>query len=161
MMRTAYSPGWGRDIVLGPVQSAMTTVLEGIAARDPGGSWHELPPTRTLGEPGSVSRTLHRLAELGVIALEVRRGRYGGLRFTFRPRRWKWSAPARRALTLARMKLRSVGQAVADFLKGRRQLPLPLAPAGPVREAGTSRPPGPSLFTLAMVAAGIRPELVR
>jgi hypothetical protein len=70
---------------------------------------------RAFGKSSStIHRHIHRMAELGVIAIQARRGCRGGIRFSFRPRRWKWSLPVRHALTLARMKLRDVVRAVTE-----------------------------------------------
>jgi hypothetical protein len=115
--RTVWSPGWGTEVILGSGQAHVFGILETVADRERGIKWHDAPPMREFGRsPSVVHQHLHRLAALGVIAIQTTLGRYGGVRFTFRGRRWKFTAPARRVLTMARMKMRDVREAIGSFL---------------------------------------------
>jgi len=115
MSAHVYSPGWGTDVELGSGQEHALGILRDVAAENPRFIWHDAPPLRAFDRsPSTAHRVVHRLAALGVIAIEVRRGCQGGIRFTFRVRRWKWTAPVRRALTLARMKVRELVRKILE-----------------------------------------------
>jgi hypothetical protein len=150
-MRSIHSTGWGIDVVLGSGQSRVLEVLESIAAREPRRKWHDAPPMREFGgAPSRVHQHLHRLAALGVIAIETRLGRYGGVRFTFRGRRWKWDAPARRAITLARMKIVDLRAALPSMFHP------PIRTPSKKNEPRTGTLPGPTFGEL-MAQAGFVP----
>jgi hypothetical protein len=83
------SPGWGSRVLLGPGQDHARRVLLG-SIRHPSRAWHEAPTLRSFERsPGTAHRLVHRLAALGVVALQSTLGRDGGIRFTFGVRRWR------------------------------------------------------------------------
>jgi len=143
-MSTVYSPGWGTDVALGSGQAHLLELLHEIAARNPRHAWHELPPLRELGwSPSVAHRLIHRVAALGVIAIDVRRGCKGGIRFSFRVRRFLWRSPVRHALSLARMTARRKLRSVADAVR---------AAVAPVQLAFAHvEPPDPPVYRLVLV----------
>ena len=145
---TVYSAGWGMDVAIGSGQAHALGIMREVAAGNPGRRWHDLPPLRELGRsPSTAHRVVHRLAALGIVAIQARRGCKGGIRFTFRVRRWKWGNPVRHALTLARMTARRVVGAIRAAL-----VPAQLALA----HTGEPPPPPPPL-TLVPGRLGIAP----
>jgi hypothetical protein len=151
----AHSAGWGARVELGPGQDRIVGMLRAIAARRPSHTWHE---TRTRAHERSSStahRTLHRLAALGVIAIQPTLGRSGGMRFTFGVRYWR-RGPVRRG-QLARMRAPSPGQIellsdlgpAAATPSGRGPLPS----RGPARGGQASAGP----FSELMRRAGFEP----
>jgi hypothetical protein len=109
-----WAPGWGTNVELGSGQARLLEILRAVAARNPHQDWHELPPLRELGwSPSTAHRLIHRLAALGLTGIQVRRGCQGGIRFTLRPRRWKWTAPVRRAVTAVRIRVSAAARAAA------------------------------------------------
>jgi hypothetical protein len=100
-MTAAYSPGWRARVELGAGQERVRQALL-ASVRHPSRTWHDAPRMRELNRWSSVAhRELHRLAALGVVALQTTRGARGGTRFTFGVRHWH-RAP-RRIGQLARM----------------------------------------------------------
>jgi hypothetical protein len=88
-MNGAYSPGWGRAVVLGDGQQHALDQLR-ASVRHPSRTWHQAPTMRAFGRsPATAHRLVHRLAALGVVAIQPTLGRLGGVRFTFGVRRWK------------------------------------------------------------------------
>jgi len=86
---TAYSRGWGSTVKLGSGQEHARRVLA-AAIRHPSRAWHEAPTLREMERaPSTAHRLVHRLAALGVIAIQATLGRDGGIRFTFGVRRWR------------------------------------------------------------------------
>jgi hypothetical protein len=86
---TAYSPGWRARIVTGSGQARMLEQLE-RAKKHPSRTWHDAPKLRAFGiSPGTAHRTIHRLAALGLIAIQTTLGRDGGVRFTSAVRFWR------------------------------------------------------------------------
>ena len=100
-MTQAWSAGWRSTITLGDGQERIRARLAD-SIRHPSRSWHDFAPMRSHGlAPATVHRHVHRLAALGVIAVQTRLGCAGGVRFTFGVRYWRRS-PIRRG-SLARM----------------------------------------------------------
>jgi len=92
------SPGWGSTVRLGSGQDHARRTLA-AAIRHPSRAWHDAPTLRSFGRsPGTAHRLVHRLAALGVIAIQATLGRDGGIRFTFGVRRWR-THPIRVGLT--------------------------------------------------------------
>jgi hypothetical protein len=86
---TVYSPGWRARIEAGAAQARMLERLE-RAKKHPSRTWHDAPTMRELDRsPGTAHRTLHRLAALGLIAIQTTLGRDGGVRFTTAVRFWR------------------------------------------------------------------------
>lgn len=82
-----WSAGWQRNVEIGDGQKHIRAELM-RHARHPSRTWHETR-MRGLGRsPGTAHRLLHRLAALGVIALQTTLGSAGGTRFTFGVRAW-------------------------------------------------------------------------
>ena len=112
-----YSPGWGARVELGAGQARIRDRLA-ASIRHPSRTWHDAPTMRDYGRSSSTAhRTVHRLAALGVIALQSTLGRAGGVRFTFGVRFWRRS-PIRRA-GVARI----VAGQVGAFDEPRRRAP--------------------------------------
>lgn len=112
-MRTVESLGWGTNVTLGSGQADMLDQLQ-AAVKHPSRTWHRAPRMRDLGRwPSANHRVIHRLAALGVIAVQTtygtdpqHPGRASFVRFTFGVRRWLWRPPSRRQV--ARMRPRIV-----------------------------------------------------
>jgi hypothetical protein len=101
MHSNVYSPGWGAPVAIGAGQAHIAAQLAG-SIRHPSRQWHDAPTLRAFGRSSSTAhRAIHRLAALGVIAIQTRLGAAGGVRFTFGVRRWR-HGPARRGM-VARM----------------------------------------------------------
>jgi hypothetical protein len=160
-MTQAWSAGWRSAITLGdacnrrscdhPRHFGQAHAVAQLQAtiRHPSRSWHDAPRMRALNRwPGSAHRLIHRLASLGVIAVQSTLGCAGGIRFTFGVRYWHRS-PIRRA-NVARMTSRRRPS------PGQIELPAPAhaqAQPGP-----TGSPPFPSgSFSDLMLAAGFVP----
>jgi hypothetical protein len=145
MITTTYSRGWGSAVALGPGQDhARRVLLEAI--RHPSRAWHEAPTLRSFDRsPGTAHRLVHRLAALGVIAVQSTLGRDGGIRFTFGVRRWR-TYPVR--VGLSRRMHRS-GPAVAQLAAWPDdELEEPDPPPGPAPRAPRmpwADRPGPEL----------------
>jgi len=92
-----WSPGWSARVRLGTGLEYMRKQLEDVTARNPSHTWADVPQLRSFERsPGTAHRLVHRLAALGVIALQRRAlGCHGGLRFTFGVRRFLWRPPRR------------------------------------------------------------------
>jgi hypothetical protein len=122
----AYSPGWGRAVVLGEGQQAVLDQLR-ASVRHPSRTWHDAPTMRAFGRsPGTAHRLVHRLQALGVVAIQPTLGRLGGVRFTFGVRRWRYGP--HQAGQLRRM-------------LGRRPLPPPPGQLELFAEPGANAPP--------------------
>jgi len=126
-MSAAYSPGWGARVELGPGQERTRQALV-RSIRHPSRTWHQAPAMRGYGtSPSTAHRLVHRLAALGVIAIQTTLGSEGGTRFTFGVRYWRRS-PVRRGL-LFRL-IPSPGQLGLDPPR-ELELPAPLEPEPP------------------------------
>jgi len=89
----AYSRGWAADVRLGAGQERVRQRLAG-AIRHPSRTWHEAPTFRSYGtSSGTAHRIVHRLAALGVIAIQTALGAHGGVRYTFAVRMWRTYPP--------------------------------------------------------------------
>jgi hypothetical protein len=120
MIRTV-SPGWcGRMVELGDGQEWMLAELRAIAARSRHKSrlWHELRPLREHDRaPSTVHRLVHRLAALGVVAIDPVRGCRGMVRFTFGVLPWKFLEPRRGQLARMRARVQvSFGQLTLELI---------------------------------------------
>jgi hypothetical protein len=97
-MTTVGSPGWGTSVELGPRQAHVLAWMR-ASVKHPSRTWHRAPVMRDYGTSTAiVHRCIHRLASLGVIAVQTVRGCRGETRFTFGVRRWKWTPPTRRGV---------------------------------------------------------------
>jgi hypothetical protein len=98
----AWSAGWGTRVELGPGQELVLGMLR-AAVRHPSRTWHRAPRMREYGRsPATAHRHIHRLAALGVIAVQTVLGCDGETRFTFGVSRWLWRPPVRRNLVRMR-----------------------------------------------------------
>lgn len=113
-MTAAYSPGWGTRVELGDGLERVRRQLQS-SIRHPSRTWHDAPVMRGYGvSPSTAHRLVHRLAALGVVAIQTTLGSSGGTRFTFGVRFWRRS-PVRRGM-VARMMRRPDGQVTLRLL---------------------------------------------
>jgi hypothetical protein len=85
-------------VELGSDQAHILAVLRG-AVKHPSRTWHRAPVMRAYGRhPFVVYRGIHRIAALGMIAVQTVIGCRGETRFTFGVRRWLWRPPNRRGV---------------------------------------------------------------
>jgi hypothetical protein len=148
MTQAAWSAGWRSAITLGDGQArTRDRMIESI--RHPSRSWHDFAPLRSHGLAAStIHRHVHRLAALGVVAVQSTLGCAGGIRFTFGVRYWHRS-PIRRA-NVARMTSRR--------RPSHGQIELPAPAHAPAQPGPTGSPPFPSgSFSDLMLAAGFVP----
>jgi hypothetical protein len=157
-MSAAYSPGWSSRVELGPGQERVRLELQ-RSIRHRSRTWHDAPRMREFERSSSTAhRILHRLAALGVIAIQTTLGSSGGTRFTFGVRYWR-RGPVRRG-QLARMRAPSPGQiellsdlGPATELRTPPVSPGPLPSRGPARGGQASAGP----FSELMRRAGFEP----
>jgi len=124
MPASAWSRGWGARVELGDGQERIRQELV-RSIRHPSRSWHVAPVMRGYGRSSSTAhRAIHRLASLGVIALQTTLGAHGETRFTFGVRFWR-SYP-RRVGQLARM-TRGGGRSHPPGAPSAGQLELPFS----------------------------------
>lgn len=168
-MIATYSPGWNARVSLGSGQLHMRDALRS-SIRHPSRVWHDAAPLRSFGRsPGTAHRLIHRLAALGVIAIQTTLGRDGGVRFTFGVHRWR-TAPVRRGASW-RMRTPAIAGQLAAFWKPEQAEPEPEpnitnAP-DPKRPESTFQPPPPSsngaypgeTFGEKMRRYGLKPDL--
>lgn len=101
-MAAVWSLGWGARVELGAGQEHVRRELV-ASIRHPSRTWHVAPRMRDLNRwPSVAHREIHRLAALGVIAVQTTLGAHGETRFTFGVRFWR-SRPINRA-QLVRMR---------------------------------------------------------
>jgi hypothetical protein len=116
----------GALVGLGSRQAAIYERAQREARRHPSRTWAAFPPMRSFGvSPSVISRGIHRLAELGVMAIQPVLGCQGEIRFTFGVRPWGGPLASTRR-TLARMRLRAIapGQ-IAFAMPPAERVPIP------------------------------------
>lgn len=172
-MTGVYSPGWRARVELGPGQEHVCDELR-RSIRHPSRTWHDTRMRSLRRAPSTAHRVLHRLAALGVIALQTTLGAAGGTRFTFGVRPWHVGPVRRGMLRRFHVKLApgQVAYAMTDEDGAAPALPAPLADpfsVGPLPRVVTTPqssdqhvkpprgwlPPAPGTFLDKMRANGI------
>ena len=171
---TVGSAGWGCPVQLWEGQQHVLGVLR-ASMRHKSRAWHQAPTLRSFGRsPGTAHRVLHRLAAVGVIALQPRlprfgprksQGCHGGLRFTFGVQRFLWTPPRRGQL--ARMSAGQLALLPDDGGPSTSSLQKPPKTQPPPETAPLERPRTPetawggvggqSEFTRGMTGANFQP----